>query len=91
MSNISELVEYKDLLYFLVKRDVNAIYKQTVLGFAWAIIRPFVQMVVFTLFFGKLAGIESSIKDGMPYALFSYIALVPGHIFQLHLLEAHPV
>ena len=81
MSNISELVEYKDLLYFLVKRDVNAIYKQTVLGFAWAIIRPFVQMVVFTLFFGKLAGIESSIKDGMPYALFSYIALVPWTYF----------
>jgi len=80
-NEIKELLDYGDLLYFLVKRDVNAIYKQTVLGFTWAIIRPFVQMIVFTLFFGKLAGIEASMEPSIPYAVFSYIALVPWTYF----------
>jgi lipopolysaccharide transport system permease protein len=65
-------------LYFLVWRDVKVRYKQTVLGAAWAIIQPFFTMVVFSLFFGRLAQIPS---DGIPYPIFSYAALVPWTFF----------
>ena len=73
-----ELIEYRDLFYFLVKRDVLAIYKQTVLGFTWAIIRPVFSMIVFSVIFGGLAKIPS---DGIPYPLFSYAALIPWIYF----------
>tara|TARA_Y100000031_G_scaffold82821_1_gene91132 strand:+ start:305 stop:1159 length:855 start_codon:yes stop_codon:yes gene_type:complete len=73
-----ELIEYRDLFYFLVKRDVLAIYKQTVLGFTWAIIRPVFTMVVFSVVFGGLAKIPS---DGIPYPIFSYTALIPWTYF----------
>jgi len=73
-----ELIEYKDLFYFLVLRDIKAIYKQTVLGFTWAIIRPVFSMIVFTIIFGKLAKIPS---DGIPYPIFAYAALVPWTYF----------
>ena len=73
-----ELIEYRDLFYFLVKRDVLAIYKQTVLGFTWAIIRPVFTMVVFSVVFGGLAKIPS---DGIPYPIFSYVALIPWTYF----------
>ena len=76
--NWRELVEYRDLFRFLILRDVTALYKQSVLGFAWAIIRPLVQMVLFTFIFGNMAKISS---DGAPYALFSYVALVPWTYF----------
>ena len=75
---LPELWQYRELLYFLVWRDIKVRYKQTVLGAAWAIIQPFFTMLVFTLFFGKLANIQS---DGVPYALFSYAALVPWTFF----------
>ena len=75
---LHELWEYRELLYFLVWRDVKVRYKQTVLGAAWAIIQPFFTMVVFSLFFGKLAKMPS---DGIPYPLFSYAALVPWAFF----------
>jgi homopolymeric O-antigen transport system permease protein len=75
---LSELREYRELLYFLVWRDIKVRYKQTALGVAWAIIQPFFTMLVFTLFFGKLANIQS---DGVPYALFSFAALVPWTFF----------
>jgi lipopolysaccharide transport system permease protein len=65
-------------LYFLTWRDVKVRYKQTVLGAAWAIIQPFFTMVVFSLFFGRLAGIPS---DGVPYPIFSFAALVPWTFF----------
>tara|TARA_Y100001954_G_C15666444_1_gene530423 strand:+ start:175 stop:966 length:792 start_codon:yes stop_codon:yes gene_type:complete len=81
LRKIKEINDYRDLLYFLVMRDINAVYKQTVMGFAWAIIRPLVQMVVFTLFFGNMAGIKGDMADSVPYALFSYIALVPWTYF----------
>ncbi len=55
--NWAELRHYKDLFYFLVKRDVTVMYQQTVMGFAWAIIRPFFSMIVFTIVFGKIAQI----------------------------------
>jgi lipopolysaccharide transport system permease protein len=73
-----ELIEYRDLFYFLIKRDVLAIYKQTVLGFTWAIIRPVFSMIVFSVVFGGLAKIPS---DGIPYPIFSYVALIPWTYF----------
>jgi lipopolysaccharide transport system permease protein len=66
--NLHELWEYRELLYFLTWRDVKVRYKQTALGVAWAIIQPFSTMVVFSLFFGRLAKIPS---DGIPYPIFS--------------------
>lgn len=76
--NLGALWEYRELLYFLIWRDVKVRYKQTILGAAWAIIQPFMTMVVFSLFFGQLAGIPS---DGIPYPIFSYAALVPWTFF----------
>ena len=73
-----ELIEYRDLFYFLIKRDVLSIYKQTVLGFTWAIIRPVFSMIVFSVIFGGLAKIPS---DGIPYPIFSYAALIPWTYF----------
>jgi len=76
--NLRELWQYRELLYFLVWRDVKVRYKQTALGASWAIIQPFFTMVVFSLFFGRLAGIPS---DGIPYPIFSFAALVPWTFF----------
>lgn len=76
--NLRDLWEYRELLYFLTWRDVKVRYKQTVLGAAWAILQPFFTMVVFSLFFGKLARVPS---DGIPYPIFSYAALVPWQFF----------
>jgi len=75
---LHELWEYRELLYFLTWRDIKVRYKQTVLGAAWAIIQPFFIMVVFSLFFGRLAKIPS---DGIPYPIFAYAALVPWTFF----------
>ncbi|MEZ4726550.1 MAG: ABC transporter permease [Caldilineaceae bacterium] len=75
---LEELWDYRELLYFLTWRDMKVRYKQTVLGAAWAIIQPFFTMVVFSLFFGRLAGIPS---DGIPYPIFAYAALVPWSFF----------
>ncbi|MEW5930330.1 MAG: ABC transporter permease [Gemmatimonadota bacterium] len=78
MPDLRELWRYRELLYFLVWRDVKVRYKQTALGAAWAILQPFATMVVFSLFFGRLAGIPS---DGVPYPAFAYAALVPWTFF----------
>ncbi len=75
---LGEVWEYRELLYFLAWRDVKVRYKQTLLGAAWAIIQPLMTMVVFSLFFGRLAKIPS---DGVPYPLFSFAALVPWTLF----------
>lgn len=75
---LRELWAYRELLYFLVWRDIKVRYKQTVLGAAWAVIQPFFAMVVFSVFFGKLAKIPS---DGIPYPIFAYTALVPWTFF----------
>ena len=80
-----ELWAYRELLYFLVWRDIKVRYKQTALGAAWAIIQPFATMVVFSLFFGKLAQIPS---DGVPYPIFSYAALVPWTFFAYGLSQS---
>ena len=73
-----ELFEYRDLFYFLIKRNVLAIYKQTVMGFTWAIIKPVFSMIVFSVIFGGLAKIPS---DGIPYPIFSYVAIIPWAYF----------
>lgn len=75
---LGELWEYRELLYFLIWRDIKVRYKQTALGAAWAIIQPFFTMVVFSLFFGRLAKVPS---DGIPYPIFSFAALVPWTFF----------
>jgi len=75
---LSELWHYRELFYFFIWRDVKVRYKQTVLGAIWAIIQPFFTMIVFALFFGKLANMPS---DGIPYPIFSYSALVPWTYF----------
>jgi lipopolysaccharide transport system permease protein len=82
---LRELWEYRELLYFLTWRDLKVRYKQTVLGAAWAIIQPFFMMVVFTLFFGRLARIPS---DGIPYPVFVYCALLPWQLFAHSLTES---
>lgn len=64
-----ELYDYRELLYFLTWRDINVRYKQTLLGIAWALIQPFFMMVIFTIFFGKMAKVPS---EGIPYPIFSY-------------------
>jgi lipopolysaccharide transport system permease protein len=75
---LGELWEYRELLYFLTWRDVKVRYKQTALGAAWAIIQPLFTMLVFSLFFGRLAKVPS---DGIPYPIFSFAALVPWTFF----------
>jgi lipopolysaccharide transport system permease protein len=82
---LRELWRFRELLYFLMWRDIKVRYKQTVIGAAWAIIQPFMTMVVFSLFFGRLAGIPS---DGLPYPIFSYAALVPWTFFAAGLANA---
>jgi len=75
---LGEIWEYRELLYFLTWRDIKVRYKQTALGAAWAIIQPFFTMLVFSLFFGRLAKMPS---DGVPYPIFSFAALVPWTFF----------
>ena len=75
---LGELWEYRELLFFLTWRDIQVRYKQTLLGIAWAIIQPLFTMIVFSLFFGRLAKIPS---DGIPYPVFCYAALVPWTFF----------
>jgi lipopolysaccharide transport system permease protein len=82
---LGDLWAYRELLYFLVWRDVKVRYKQTALGAAWAIIQPFCTMVVFSLFFGKLAKLPS---DGVPYPIFNFAALVPWFFFSNGLSNA---
>lgn len=82
---LRELWDYRELLYFLTWRDVKVRYQQTILGAAWAILQPFMTMVVFSLFFGKLAKVPS---DGIPYPIFSYTALVPWTFFATGLNQA---
>ena len=75
---LRELVHYRELLYFFVWRDVKVRYKQTALGIAWAVLQPLFMMIVFAVFFGRLAKVPS---DGIPYALFSYVGLMPWTLF----------
>jgi lipopolysaccharide transport system permease protein len=76
--DLRELWEYRDLLYLFAWRDIKVRYKQTMVGASWAIIQPFIAMVVLTIFFGKLARVPS---EGIPYPIFAYSALVPWTYF----------
>jgi lipopolysaccharide transport system permease protein len=82
---LRSLWEYRELLYFLVWRDIKVRYKQTALGAAWAIIQPVFTMIVFAVFFGRLAKMPS---DGIPYPIFAYAALVPWTFFAHALSQA---
>src|SRR6266498_3988930 len=82
---LGELWEYRELLYFLTWRDIKVRYKQTVLGAAWAIIQPVFMMLVFTLFFGRLAKVPS---DGIPCPIFTFCALLPWQLFAHALTES---
>lgn len=82
---IKELWEYRGLLYFLVWRDVKVRYKQTAIGVVWVILQPLLTMLVFTLFFGKLAKLPS---DGLPYQVFYFAAVVPWTYFSSALVNA---
>jgi lipopolysaccharide transport system permease protein len=83
--NVSELWKHREVLYFLIWRDIKVRYKQTALGAAWAIIQPLFTMLVFSIFFGRLAKVPS---DNLPYTLFSYSALVPWMFFATGLSQA---
>jgi lipopolysaccharide transport system permease protein len=72
--DFKELKDYRDLFYFLVWRDIKALYAQTIMGFSWAIIQPLFQIVIFTIIFGKIAKLST---DGIPYILFASVALIP--------------
>ena len=72
--DFKELKEYRDLFYFLIWRDVKVLYAQTILGFSWAILHPLIQIVIFTIVFGKVAKLST---DGIPYILFSTVAIIP--------------
>ncbi|MDX5338118.1 MAG: ABC transporter permease [Cyclobacteriaceae bacterium] len=85
MVDFKEIWRYKDLLYFLTLRGIKARYAQSILGVAWAIIQPLFTTLVFTLVFGGLAKVDS---DGMPYVLFSYLALWPWNYFSGTLTES---
>lgn len=76
--NLRNLWAYRELLYFLTWRDVKVRYKQTALGAAWAVIQPLFAMLIFALFFGKLAGMPS---DGVPYPIFAFVGLLPWTFF----------
>lgn len=82
---LGQLWDYRDLLYFLIWRDIKVRYKQTVLGAAWAILQPVLTMVVFSVFFGKLAGVKS---DGLPYPVFVFCGLLPWQLFAYALNES---
>ena len=78
VEGLKEVWEYRELLYFLIWRDVKVSYKQTAIGAAWAVIQPLMTMVAFTLVFSRLAGMPS---EGLPYPIFSYAALLPWTYF----------
>ena len=82
---LKELWAYRELLYFFVWRDVKVRYKQTIFGGLWAVIRPFFTMVIFSIIFGRLAGVPS---DGLPYPVFSFAALVPWTFFEQGMVQA---
>ena len=83
--NLGEIWKYRELTYFLTWRDLKVRYKQTVLGASWAVLQPFLTMVVFSVFFGSLLNVPS---EGVPYPIFSYTALLPWGVFAKALNDA---
>ncbi len=72
--DLKELKDYRDLFFFLVWRDIKVLYAQTILGFAWAILQPLIQIIIFTIIFGKVAKLET---EGIPYFLYATVAIIP--------------
>jgi lipopolysaccharide transport system permease protein len=72
--DFNELKEYRDLVFFMIWREIKVLYAQTILGFSWAILQPLIQIVIFTIVFGKVAKLST---DGIPYFLFSAVAIIP--------------
>jgi lipopolysaccharide transport system permease protein len=83
--NLIRLWEYRDLVWFLTWRDIQLRYRQTALGIAWAVIQPVAPMVIFSVFFGRLAHLPS---DGVPYPLFAFCGLLPWQLFAFALTES---
>jgi len=83
--NLRDVWLYRELIFFMTWRDLKVRYKQTFLGVGWAILQPFLTMVVFSIFFGNLAQVPS---DGVPYPIFSYTALIPWTLFSKALQDA---
>jgi lipopolysaccharide transport system permease protein len=83
--HLLDLWDYRELLYFLVWRDVKVRYKQTVLGAAWAVLQPLLTMIIFTVIFGRFAKVPS---DGVPYPIFAYCALLPWQLFAFAIGES---
>lgn len=82
-----ELKEYRELFFYFAWRDVKVRYKQTAIGIVWAVLQPFIQMVVFTLFFNKVAGIQSGSQE-VPYAIFSFLGLLFWNYFSQALMRS---
>jgi lipopolysaccharide transport system permease protein len=83
--NFAELWRYRELLLFRALRDIRVRYKQTALGASWALLQPVLTMVVFSIFFGRLAGVPS---DGVPYPIFTFCALLPWQLFAYALTQS---
>ena len=83
--DLLSLWQYRELLYFLVWRDIKVRYKQTAIGASWAVLQPLITMIIFTIIFSRLANISS---DGMPYPIFSFAALLPWTYFSQALLRS---
>src|SRR5437588_11405788 len=80
-----DLFRYRELFFFLSWRDILVRYKQTVIGILWAVLRPLLTMIVFTIIFGRLAKMPS---EGLPYPVFVYVAMLPWQFFSSALAEA---
>jgi lipopolysaccharide transport system permease protein len=72
--NFRELLDYRDLLYFLVTREIKILYAQTIMGFSWAVLQPLIQIILFSIVFGRVAKVPS---EGVPYLLFATVAIIP--------------
>ena len=83
--DIPDLWKYRELIYFLTWRDIMVRYKQTALGTAWAVLQPLLTMVLFSVIFGRLAGLPS---DGIPYPIFTFTALIPWGLFAYALTQS---
>ena len=84
--DVRELIRHRELLWFLTSRDIKVRYKQTLLGVLWAVLQPLATMIVFTIFFGRLAGLESDVQG--PYALFAYTGLLVWLFFANSVVNA---
>src|SRR5689334_8917138 len=84
----SDLWRYRELFYILSWRDIKVRYKQTVIGASWAVIRPLLQMIIFTVLFNKIANVPAGLKVDTPYALMAYAGLLPWNFFSTSLSES---